>query len=126
MNYYLVFLCNWVSETNAIVRSVELTTVPPVKYVNSTNPYVYLDLTDHLKHDVVRPYGNTLQEVMSTLVRDIGYISINKRADATLTIRMSDVNRATDFPGTRRITSWNDVAKPAIQRLCHASSFGTL
>ena len=126
MNYYVVFLCSWPSESNAIVRSVELTTADPSSYVKSTNDYVYLDLTAHLKSNEVKPFGRTVQEVMSKLTQQVGGLSINKQASTTTVVRMGDVLVKSGTPSSRRLTSWNDAVKPAWIRAAHASSFGTL
>lgn len=126
MHYYIVFLCNWPERSNAIVRGVELTTTDPRSYVKETNDYVYLDLTAHLNSTEVKAFGTTVQEVMSNMTQRVGSLSINKQASTTTVVRMSDVLVATGAPLNRRLTSWNDVVKPAWQRLAHTSSLGTL
>ena len=126
MHYYIVFLCNWPERSNAIVRGVELTTTDPRSYVKETNDYVYLDLTAHLNSAEVKVFGTTVQEVMSNMTQRVGSLSINKQASTTTVVRMSDVLVATGAPLNRRLTSWNDVVKPAWQRLAHTSSLGTL
>ena len=127
MHYYIVFLCNWPARSNAIVRSVELTTADPSSYVKETNDYVYLDLTAHLdSNESKAKFGRTVQEVMTNMTQKIGSLSINKQASTTTVIRMADVLLATGAPESRRLTSWNDVVKPAWQRLAHTSSLGTL
>ena len=127
MNYYIVFLCNWPDRSNAIVRSVELTTADPSSYVKETNDYVYLDLTAHLNSSESKAiFGRTVQEVMTVMTQKVGSLSVKKQASSTTVIRMSDVEIASGAPANRRLTSWNDVVKPAWQRLAHTSSLGTL
>jgi len=125
MNYYLVFLCNWPAQSNAIVRSVELTTSLPT-YVKSTNDYVYVDLSAHLASRETKIYGTTVQEVTNRLVQRVGGLSINKQASTTVQVLMGDVRISDDTPASRRLTSWNDVVKPALQRSAHTSAFGSL
>lgn len=127
MQYYIVFLCNWPARSNAIVRSVELTTADPSSFVKTTNDYVYLDLTAHLNSNENKSrFGTTVQEVMTNMTQKVGYLSINKQASTTTVVTMADVLIATGAPSSRRLTSWNDVSKPAWQRLAHVSGFGTL
>lgn len=126
MNYYIVFLCSWPGESNAIVRGVELTTANPNVYVKPTNEYVYLDLTAHLNSSETKSFGTTVQEVMSKLTQRVGGLSINKQAISTTVVRMADVLVKPGTPVSRRLTTWNDAVKPAWIRAAHASSFGAL
>lgn len=125
MHYYLVFLCNWPGQSNAIVRSVELTTSLPT-YVKTTNDYVYVDLSAHLASTERKIHGSTVQSVMNKLVQMVGGLSINKQASSTVEVPMADVRVSDDTPINRRLTSWNDVVKPALQRSAHTSAFGSL
>ena len=126
MNYYIVFFCNWPGESNAIVRSVELTTANPNSYVKETNDYVYLDLTAHLASNENKKFGTTVQAVMSRLTQQVGALSINKQAKTTTVVKMADVLVPVGASTSRRLETWNDSAKPAWIRAAHASSFGTL
>ena len=126
MNYYIVFLCNWPAESNAIVRSVELTTTDPSSYVTSTNDYVFLDLTKHLNSGEEKKFGNSVQSVMSKLTQQVGYLSVNKQAKSTTEVRMADVLIRVGAPAYRKLTTWNDVVKPAWIRAAHTSLYGTL
>ena len=126
MNYYIVFFCNWTSRSNAIVRSVELTVVDPSSYVKQSNDYVYVDLTAHLKSTERKPFGNTIDAVMSELTKRIGGLSINGVPSTYTQISMSTVRIESSTPSSRQLTDWNDVVKPALLRVAHTSSFGTL
>ena len=127
MHYYIVFLCNWPGSSNAIVKSIELTTAEP-SYVTTDNDYVYVDLTAHLNSGEIKTYGTSVQEVMNYLVQRVGGVFINKTAKTISRISMSDVKIEDGTPASRKIEpgNWNGVVKPAMQRLLHTSSFGTL
>ena len=126
MHYYVIFFCNWTSQSNAVVKSVELTTANPLSFVTETNPYVFVDLTKHLSMIGTKPFGTTVDEIMTNFVNKVGGLSINDVPISSTEIAMGKVRISDRTPPTRKLTDWNDVAKPALQRLANTSSFGTL
>ena len=121
MTYYIVLLCNWSERSNAIVRGIELTTTNPESYVSEANDYVYVQVPSTEVRNV--------DTIMNDLVQGIGEVAMPQKPSNTLSLSWPVFTAWKTNAGlapSRKLNTWNDVAKPAWQRLAHAAGFGTL